>query len=212
MATASRGKWRGVSDAALGAIVSHPLRCRLLAIFAARVASPTEIAQELNMPVGDVSYHVRTLREAGVITLVDERPVRGSTEHFYSASLSKQPVLDESDYEKMSVEERGDFARHTFQLAVADANVSLEAGKFGERIDHHITRVPFEVDETGWKEMWELFLETLNRMFEIRADSEARLGETGEKPIHGTAFTTFFEMPSRNPGSAAAAEAPAADV
>ncbi len=209
MATATRGKWRGVSDAALGAIVSHPLRCRLLAIFADRVASPTEIAQELGIPVGDVSYHVRTLREAGVIELIDERPVRGSTEHFYSASPMRQPLLDEADYEKMTVEERGEFARHTFQLAAADASVSLESRKFGQRHDHHITRVPFAVDQKGWEELGEAYWDTLKRVLEVKANSEARLAETGGTPIHGTAFTTFFETPAR---SGSATPPPGADL
>jgi DNA-binding transcriptional ArsR family regulator len=193
MASATRGKWRGVENAALGAIVAHPLRCRLLATFAERVASPNEIAQELRMPVGDVSYHVRTLKDAGAIELVDERPVRGSTEHFYRATVL--PVLTDEDYERMSVEERGEIARHAFQCAVADASVSLESRKFGERHDHHVTRVPFAVDEQGWQELSELYRDTLARALEIRSDADARLGETGDAPIRGVAFSTFFETP-----------------
>src|ERR1700742_3692046 len=118
MSTATRGKWRGVTDAALGAIVAHPVRCRLLATFADRVASPTEAAQELNMPVGDVSYHVRTLKDAGVIELVDERPVRGSTEHFYRATVSLN--LTEEEYAALSMEERDAFARQTFHIVAAE--------------------------------------------------------------------------------------------
>jgi DNA-binding transcriptional ArsR family regulator len=195
MASATRGKWRGVSNAALGAIVAHPLRCRLLAILADRVASPNEIARELGMPVGDVSYHVRTLREAGAIELVEERPVRGSTEHFYRATSARGPLLTDDDYEHMTADERGDFARHAFQLAAADASVSLESRKFGERHDHHITRVPFAIDEKGWRELGELFRDTLARVLEIQSDSDARMAETGEHPIRGTAFSTFFETP-----------------
>jgi DNA-binding transcriptional ArsR family regulator len=200
MGAATRGKWRGVDNAALGAMVAHPLRCRLLAVFADRAASPAEIAQELNLPVGDVSYHVRTLREAEMIRLVEERPVRGSTEHFYRASLFGLPVLTDEDYERMAPAERADFARHTIQLAAADASVSMESGKFGQRHDHHVARVPFAIDEQGWRELNELHRDTLARVLEIRSDSEARLAETGAEPIHGTAFSTFFETPPREPG------------
>jgi DNA-binding transcriptional ArsR family regulator len=182
-----------VDDAALGAIVAHPLRCRLLATFGERVASPNEIAQELGMPVGDVSYHVRTLKDAGVIELVEERPVRGSTEHFYRATVL--PVLTDEEYERMSVEQRVEVARQAFQYTVADASVSLEARKFGERHDHHVTRVPFAVDEQGWQELVELYRDTLARVLEIRSDADARLGETGDAPIRGVAFSTFFETP-----------------
>jgi len=196
MTSGTRGKWRGVSNAALGAIVAHPIRCRLLTIFAERSASPTELAQDLGIPVGDVSYHVRTLREAGVIELVAERPVRGSTEHFYRASF--KPYLDIDGYESMSVEDRVNFGRTIFQIAAADASVALESGKFVERIDHHVTRVPFAVDEAGWKQLAQLFQSTLERVFEIQSESDARLAKSGEEPIYGTAFQSLFETANEN--------------
>jgi DNA-binding transcriptional ArsR family regulator len=200
MASAARGKWRGVSDAALGAIVAHPVRCRLLVIFADRVASPTEVAQELDMPVGDISYHVRTLKDAGVIELVDERPVRGSTEHFYRTTVSLN--LTDEEYAALSVDERATFARQTFHIVAAEASYALANRTFAERGDHHIARVPFSLDESGWQELGALFNETLERMLLIRADSEARLEESGEESIRGVAFQTFFEMPEGKSGEA----------
>lgn len=197
MASATRGKWRGVSDAALGAIVAHPVRCRLIAIFADHVASPNEIAQELGMAVGDVSYHVRTLREAGIIELVEERPVRGSTEHFYRAVVNNI-VLTEEDYEGLSLEQRVAFARQTFQLATAEASFSLETKKFGERANHHIARKPFSVDEQAWNELAELHREMLDRIIEICAESDVRTVGSGAPRISGVAFAALFEMPSRN--------------
>lgn len=192
MASATRGRWRGVSDAALGAIVSHPVRCRLIAIFADGVASPNQIAQELGMPVGDVSYHVRTLKEAGIIELVEERPVRGSTEHFYR-TVRSNIVLDEEDCEAQSLEERAAFARQAFQLVTAEASVSLETKKFGERVDHHIARVPFSVDEQAWKELAKLHQETLDRIIEICAESDLRSVGSEEPRIPGIAFAAMFE-------------------
>lgn len=203
MGTATRGKWRGVEDAALGAIVAHPVRCRLMAVFADRVASPNEIAREFGMPVGDVSYHVRTLKDAGLIELVEERPVRGSTEHFYRAVI-KNIVVDEEAYEKLSLDERVAFARLTFQVAAAEASVSLETKKFGERADHHIARMPFQVDEQAWGELAELHREMLDRIIEICAESDVRNVGSEEPRIPGIAFAALFEMPhaTRAAGSA----------
>lgn len=203
MASATRGKWRGVSDAALGAIVAHPVRCRLIAIFAVRVASPNEIAQELGMPVGDVSYHVRTLKDAGIIELVEERPVRGSTEHFYRTVINNI-VLSEEDYESLSLEQRVAFARQAFQLATAEASFSLETKKFGERHNHHIARVPFSVDERAWDELSKLHGEMLDRIIEICAESDLRSVGSEEPRIPGIAFAALFEMPgpTRAAGSA----------
>jgi DNA-binding transcriptional ArsR family regulator len=200
MASATRGKWRGVSDAALGAIVSHPVRCRLIAIFADGVASPNEIAQELGMPVGDVSYHVRTLREAGVIELVEERPVRGSTEHFYR-SVINNIVLEEEDYEALSLDQRVAFARQVFQVATAEASVSLETKKFGERSDHHIARVPFSVDEEAWTELFQLHREMLDRIIEICRESDLRSVGSEEPRIPGIAFAAMFERTQSGRGA-----------
>jgi len=63
--------------------VSHPVRARALTVLNQRVASPSELATEQDAPVWDVAYHVRVLRELGMIQLVSTRQVRGATQHFY---------------------------------------------------------------------------------------------------------------------------------
>ena len=47
------------------------------------VTSPRELAGALKLRLGDASYHVRQLRDAGVLVLDYEQPVRGAIEHFY---------------------------------------------------------------------------------------------------------------------------------
>lgn len=47
------------------------------------VASPSEIAERLVEPLGNVSYHVKVLCRAGLLELAREAPVRGAVEHFY---------------------------------------------------------------------------------------------------------------------------------
>src|SRR3954453_14016112 len=62
--------------AATRKLLAHPLRHRLLAILNERTASPKELAQEVGMPIPNVSYHVEKLRDAGAIELVSEEPRR----------------------------------------------------------------------------------------------------------------------------------------
>jgi hypothetical protein len=71
--------------------------------------------------------------------------------------------------------------------------VACETGVLGERYDHHVSRVPFAIDEKGWQELGELYRDTLVRVLEIQSDAKARLEETDERPIRGIAFSTFFE-------------------
>lgn len=65
----------------------HPLRRRILAVLwrAERSISPSEISDLLDVPLSNVSYHVRLLKDVGgIVYLSDSEQVRGSVLHFYS--------------------------------------------------------------------------------------------------------------------------------
>jgi hypothetical protein len=51
-------------------------------------ASPRELSDRLGEPLGNLSYHVRVLAECGALVLVDEKRVRGTTQHFYRSSVT----------------------------------------------------------------------------------------------------------------------------
>ena len=48
-----------------------------------RILSPSELSQELQIPLSNTNYHVTELAKARLIELVAQRQVRGATEHFY---------------------------------------------------------------------------------------------------------------------------------
>jgi len=65
---------------------AHPLRVSILEILGmdgGRTLSPSELCQELQIPLSNTNYHVTELAKAGLIELIDQRQVRGATEHFY---------------------------------------------------------------------------------------------------------------------------------
>ncbi|MBS1861882.1 MAG: helix-turn-helix transcriptional regulator [Actinobacteria bacterium] len=68
--------------------VAHPLRLRILETIeqSGGIASPNQIAGVLDEPLGNVSYHVKTLLEYGWLDLVKTEPRRGAVEHFYARS------------------------------------------------------------------------------------------------------------------------------
>jgi DNA-binding transcriptional ArsR family regulator len=63
----------------------HPVRVRVLAILIDRIAGPKAIAEELDMNLSNVSYHLRVLQKAELVEIAEEEPVRGAIAHFYSA-------------------------------------------------------------------------------------------------------------------------------
>lgn len=68
--------------------LSHPLRMEILEKLQGRVASPAELAQELDQRLGVVAYHAHTLLRCGCLELVHSEPRRGSVENFFGISIA----------------------------------------------------------------------------------------------------------------------------
>ena len=175
---------------AMGAIVGHPLRAKIWTVLAEEVASPNELSRRFSEEIGDVSYHVKVLREDGVIELVSTRQVRGAVEHFYRAT--QRPLSDEADTASRSLENRNGFADHVLRTFFADAALSLGDGVFGKRSDHCVARVPLLVDEEGWRKLALMYDEAIHRTIEVQAESAERLAP-GDRGIKATAFAALFE-------------------
>ncbi len=70
----------------LARATAHPLRISILEILGldgGRTLSPSDLSQELQIPLSNTNYHVTELAKAGLIELTRQRQVRGATEHFY---------------------------------------------------------------------------------------------------------------------------------
>lgn len=81
-----------MNDAVLKA-VGHPIRRQILRRLEDEVnggISPKDLAEELKVPLGNVSYHVRTLKQLKVLKQVRVKPARGAMQHFFNRS--RNPV------------------------------------------------------------------------------------------------------------------------
>lgn len=75
------------------AALNHPLRRRILRFYldgGFQTASATRLATAMEMPLGNVAYHVKTLFRLGVLELVRSEKVRGAEERFYVVGLADQ--------------------------------------------------------------------------------------------------------------------------
>jgi DNA-binding transcriptional ArsR family regulator len=64
--------------------LNHPLRLGYLrALRATDELSPVEFSRQIGQPLGNVSYHVKALREAGVVEVGSKVARRGALEHRY---------------------------------------------------------------------------------------------------------------------------------
>jgi DNA-binding transcriptional ArsR family regulator len=80
---------------ALLTALKHPLRREILRVMIDKQPiSPCELAERLDEPIGNVSYHVRVLAQQKVIAAAGERQVRGATQHFYRWVLKAKWALE----------------------------------------------------------------------------------------------------------------------
>jgi hypothetical protein len=156
------------------------------------------MARELGLEVSKVGYHVTALAQAGLIEEVGQRPVRGAVEHFYRAVV--RPITSAEEEADLTLEERMSFARTIWSLITANATTALQAGTLVRRADHHLTRVPLRVDEQGWLEMVDAYMELYERVYEIQTGSAERLGGDPDDPgISVLSVQAFFETPESAP-------------
>jgi DNA-binding transcriptional ArsR family regulator len=172
--------------------LAHPLRVEILGLLEHRTASPSELAAELRVPLGNVSYHVRQLQSFGLIRLVRTTPRRGSIEHHYE--LVARPDITDGEWESLP-----DIVKHAMVGAalapigrlVQDA---ATAGGFGRR-EAHLSRTALALDDDGWREAAGLLIELCDRLGEIERESLERSAESGAEPSQSTVVLMHFESP-----------------
>lgn len=175
------------------AAVNHPLRVQMLAILTNREASPVQLSRELGEEKGVCAYHCRKLEELGMIELVKERPVRGSTEHFYRAR--QRAWFDAEEWMELDPSVRSVASGWTLDRLIQDASTALNAGTFDKRADRHLSRAPIVLDEQGWKTVNKILDRTLDEVLEQEAQSAQRLTESGDDQIPAVVAMLSFESP-----------------
>src|SRR5260221_12408260 len=99
MASLKGKNLKQVIDPTLAKAFTHPLRGHVwVTICEKGIASPAEIAGELELDVSEVSYHFRELKRRKLIRLVRTVQRRGFDEHFYEPCT---PVLHFNAFERI---------------------------------------------------------------------------------------------------------------
>jgi DNA-binding transcriptional ArsR family regulator len=159
----------------LAKALAHPLRVKILTSLQKGISSPNQLSQELGEPLGNVSYHVKTLLEYDCVELVKTEPRRGAVEHFYRAT--ERTFFSDSDWKKIPASARKGITGSVLETVGQDATEALTAGTIDARPDSHVTRTPLTLDDQGWSDIASLLGETLEKALEIQAESASRLGD-----------------------------------
>jgi DNA-binding transcriptional ArsR family regulator len=172
-----------ISDPRLVKALAHPLRIRILSILEEEAASPSELANQLDAPLGNVAYHVRALANLDLIKLVRTTPVRGAVEHHYKAQ--QRTRVSEGAWGQVPSVVRGAMVDSTLAQIGEYVGAAAAAGGFdGDRA--HLSRTSFVLDEKGWSELSAALNQLAEKAEAVEAASKKRLaaaGDEGEKPV-----------------------------
>lgn len=182
----------------LAKALAHPLRVRILTSLHKGVSSPNQLSQELDEPLGNVSYHVKTLLEFECVELVKTEPRRGAVEHFYRAT--ERAFFSASDWEKIPASARKGISGSILETVGQDATEALIAGSIDARKDSHVSRTPLNLDEKGWAEVTSLLADTLARALAIQEEAATRLSDEKAEAIATKLAILHFETPSAKDG------------
>src|SRR4051812_43962358 len=185
-----------IDDPRLVKALAHPIRIKILGILEHRTATPKEVAGELGLPVENVSYHFRTLKQFGFIHLERKRQVRGAVEHHYRSVA--RPRITEQAWTRLP---------DVVKRAMTDANLgqlnevvehAAEQGKFG-RPDSHIQRMPHTLDDKAFEQASKVMSEALERIAKLEGEAQRRIRQGKSDPLPAVAIVMLFERPDPPP-------------
>jgi DNA-binding transcriptional ArsR family regulator len=188
-----------LTDTRVVKALAHPLRVRVLDILEDRIASPSDIAEELDASLGVISYHVRRLAELQLVELVRKTPRRGAVEHYYRA----RPRRHMSDHAWADVPEvvKREMAAAALGEISAKVNAAAVEGAFAAP-DTHLSITEVSLDARGWKELAGELARLLRRIDELGAESARRRGAEAGGARPSTLVLMAFET-TRAAGNAA---------
>lgn len=195
--------FQDITDPKVAKALAHPLRTRVLAALEGRTASPSQLAAELDVPLGVLSYHVRRLTSLGFLRLVKRVPRRGAVEHYYTAT-APLPVTDRAWGATPAIVKQTMLGASLDRLGTLVSDAAA-AGGF-DSPESRISRVRVNVDEQGWHELAQELAASEKRIEAIERESQRRLGaEADRDSLIATAVVMLFQYPQHGVRDAAGA-------
>ncbi|MFL5899217.1 MAG: ArsR/SmtB family transcription factor [Solirubrobacterales bacterium] len=178
----------------LAKALAHPLRVRILSSLHKGISSPNQLAQELNEPLGNVSYHVKTLLEYECVELVKTEPRRGAVEHFYRAT--DRAFLSDSDWAKIPASARKGISGSILESIGQSATEAMAEGTIESRKDSHLSDTPLQLDRQGWKDLNKVLAGAVDKAASIQKEATKRMGKDQSEAIQTKLAIMHFEVPA----------------
>ncbi|HEX8121721.1 MAG TPA: winged helix-turn-helix domain-containing protein [Solirubrobacteraceae bacterium] len=183
-----------IDDPRLVKALAHPIRMKILHILDERTATPKELAAVLGLPLENVSYHVRTLKDFGFIKLEKTRQVRGAVEHHYK--LAARPQIGNKLWSELP---------RVVQEALVDADLNAFVEELGrgamqggfDRAEANLSNYSLPLDEDGIKEVSEILMDAQDRIEAVSQKAQKRIKDGDATRMSLMVF--FFEQGAKVP-------------
>jgi DNA-binding transcriptional ArsR family regulator len=179
----------------LAAALSHPTRVGVMSVLVEGPASTRELAEALDEPPNNVSYHIKQLRDLGVIELDrTERRAGGRVlERFYRAT--QRAYFDDDAWEVLDEGARLGVIWSIIRMISKDMATAMTSGTFFDGYDANVTRSPMTVDAEGWDEITAIIGRATKELFEVEERVAERCPD-GEADVHTKVEILHFRSPA----------------
>lgn len=157
----------------------------LLFEYSAREASPSKVAERLDLPLNLVAYHTNVLVETGFVELVGTRRVRGAVEHTYRTVEGRG--ISDAEWAVLPPKVRRALSRLLVEALSRDAHGALDRGGMDSSTTH-LSRSFLLLDDEGREQLAALLRSTLDEVGRIEAESRERAGQRAPVELQLLAF------------------------
>jgi len=160
---------------------SHEVREHILAVLNERIASPNEIADELEVDVSFLDYHFEVLLELGCAEIVDVKPRRGANEHFYRAKATLE--FGNKAWAALPDSVKADIAASDLNAILSEVAAASSAGTLNADDDRHLSWTQGVYDDLGRRQAMNIMDRALELVAQIQRQSAERVALSGEPGI-----------------------------
>jgi len=167
-------------------VLGHDLRYAIFMKLGDRPRSATELEQELEADVKEISRQIRGLAKFELVELVGAAPgPRGGLLHRYQAC---RHVFDRSEWERLPEAKRQTLSARITETLTREMHAALDCGSFDSHPSRVLGRRPLELDDAGAARADEI----LTRADEELAEASAESLERGTKTRPWVSAVTAF--------------------
>ncbi|HSS43432.1 MAG TPA: TetR family transcriptional regulator [Solirubrobacterales bacterium] len=186
-----RGSSAPIELEAIRKLAVQPTKWNAFMAVSQGAATASEVSRELELPVAEVKRHLEELEGQGLIEAAGE----GGPNQEGRLYQSTMRLRDADEWEGLSQEERERQSAEIGNLVKVEVERAVGEKTYDARVDRHLNRLSFRVDEQGWREVGEIHDAALHALLRVQIESAERLRQRGEKGINARSVQTSFEMP-----------------